>query len=343
MTIQILLRYIIFGIFLYLFFLIIARFIPSIVLAAAVAVIFYPFDQLLEKKMGIGSTAAAALSFLLAMLIIFGPVLILLGLITREALLFAHTFDPDQARELAQTFQTINIGGYEFDLASYQEQLVAFVKKAGESASQIAAAVGANFGIFLLRFIAFALMLFYFLRDGDEIIAKLRQLVPFSRGQNDTLFQKFIGVSGTVLKGTVLSAVLSGVIAFFGFWLFGVRAPLIWALLAALLSLIPTIGPLFIYAIGAIIIGVLSGWGIALGFVGYFITLELILLQNVIKPKFLDEKLSLHPILVFFALVGGIEAFGSIGIIYGPVIAILFVTLVDFIAADYKKNTKSTA
>ncbi|MFC1647801.1 AI-2E family transporter, partial [Patescibacteria group bacterium] len=104
-----------------------------------------------------------------------------------------------------------------------------------------------------------------------------------------------------------------------------------WGLLAGLLSLIPTVGVIVVYLIGTIIAGLTFGvWGV-LGFIAFYVVVEAIGMQAVLRPKMVDEKISMHPILVFFSLIGGISAFGSIGIIYGPLIMVMFISIFDFI------------
>ncbi|MFC1810290.1 AI-2E family transporter, partial [Patescibacteria group bacterium] len=172
---------------------------------------------------------------------------------------------------------------------------------------------------------------FFFLRDGSALVKRCRGLLPFTGPQNKELFEKFYNTSKTVFIGYLIAAFLSGVAAYIAFSLFGIPGAVIWGLLAGLLSLIPTVGVIVVYLIGTIIAGLTFGvWGV-LGFIAFYVVVEAIGMQAVLRPKMVDEKISMHPILVFFSLIGGISAFGSIGIIYGPLIMVMFISIFDFI------------
>jgi predicted PurR-regulated permease PerM len=166
------------------------------------------------------------------------------------------------------------------------------------------------------------------------LVTKSRALLPFTAAQNKKLFEKFFNTSKTVFIGYLISALLSGIAAYIAFTIFGIPGAVIWGLLAGLLSLIPTVGTIVVYLIGTIIAGLTFGiWGIV-GFIIYYAIIEAVLLQAVIRPKMVDEKISMHPVLVFFALIGGVTVFGSIGIIYGPLIVVMFVSIFDFIVGS---------
>ncbi len=175
------------------------------------------------------------------------------------------------------------------------------------------------------------------LLDGEDFVNYSKRISPFTKKQNDIFFKKFENVARTVFQGNLLAAVLSGLAAMIGFSIFGLQAALIWGILAGILSLVPTIGTLVVYGIGSLILSFGSPFPWILAPLLYYLFVEIGLIQSFIKPKLIDEKIKIHPILIFLSLVGGVSVFGSIGIIYGPIIVVLFITMFDFIIVTEKK------
>jgi len=199
---------------------------------------------------------------------------------------------------------------------------------------EVALGAGAAISGYILLFFVFIFLYFYFLKDGELILDKLKKLMPFEKKQNQFLMEEIEHTAKTVIVGNLGTAVISGVVAYIGFVLLGLEGALIWALLAAILSLIPTIGSLVVYIIAGLILGLLGGWYMAVALVVYYILAEVFFVQSYIKPKLVEEKFGVHPILVFFGLVGGVMIFQSAGILYGPLIVVAFVTIFDFLVDD---------
>jgi len=324
-------KYTLLIVFTFLFLLIIWPFLPAIVFAIIFAIVFTPLYKLFSEKLGWNNSLSGIVVLVLTIVFILTPILLLMGLITKEAIDFVQTFDQQGFINFILNNSIINIFGYELDLTLYTSGLLELLRNAGQLVGQNLLAVGSNVLRFIFLFFVFLFVYFFFLRDGKALVKKSRALLPFTKTQNKQLFEKFYNTSKTVFIGYLIAALLSGIAAYIAFTLFGIPGAVIWGLLAGLLSLIPTVGTVVVYLIGTIVAGLTFGiWGV-LGFVVYYVAVEAVVLQGVIRPKMVDEKISMHPILVFFSLIGGIGAFGSIGIIYGPLIVVMFVSIFDFI------------
>lgn len=331
-------KYILLGIFTILFGIIIWPFLPSIVFAIIFAIIFYPLMRFFTVKFKIPKIVSAILVFLITLIFIFTPIGVLIGLITKEALVFVQTFDQKAFWEFFDHFSGFSIFGFTLDIEQIKTGLQTVLQNAGNEIYGMTTTIGANVAQFAFLFFVFLFMYIFFLIDAEKLFKNVKRIAPFTNEQNEKLFKKFKHVSKTVFVGNVISAAISGVLAYIGFRIFNIPGALIWALLASLLSLIPTIGSFVVYALGAIIVYFLSGGYASLFVLVYYVVLEIILVQSIIKPKLVDEKIAVHPVLVFLAIVGGIHAFGSIGIIYGPLIVVLFVTMYEFIIVTQKKG-----
>ena len=187
-----------------------------------------------------------------------------------------------------------------------------------------------------MLFFVFLFLFYYFLKDGEQIVITAKKLLPFSKPQNTQLINRCKQVSETVFKGYLSIAIVSGLIAWAGFYVFQVPGALIWAILAVILSLIPAIGVFLIYLAAALITLPFAGHTTFIFLMIYFAIMELGIKENLIKPAVLDNKLQVHPVLIFFAIIGGIHTFQSAGVLYGPMIVILFISVLNFITAPSK-------
>lgn len=328
MTFQKAFQYLLLGLFTYLFIKVAWPFLPSLCFAVVFAVLLYGLQKRFSRRMSEGKSAA--LLVLLTTLGIVGPVMVLLGLITQEALIFSSEFQNSTFWKTLLEQKEWEVWGYTFSLDQVTQQVSEGLKNVSGTIYSLAKSLGGQVARLGLAFFAFLFLLYYFLRDGERLKPMLHQLLPFEKAKEEKLFARVSEMAKTVVAGTFLSAVVSGILAYIGFWAFQVPAPLIWALLATFLSLIPTIGSLLVYLLAIGIVAFDLGWMPAVGLLVYFIIFELILVQNWLKGRFLEDRLNFHPIFVFFALIGGVEAFGSMGLLYGPFIALVFLSLLEF-------------
>lgn len=327
-SINSILKFLVFGFFAYLFFLIVKPFFPSIILALALAMIFFPLKKKLKQaKMGDGW--AAFLTVVITFIFIALPLAALITLLTQEALRFAQSEHLAALQEALSHLSTWNFFGYQVDLGGLKENILSGLSSLGSYLSGKSLSILSVISNSLFLFFVFLLLYFYFLRDAETLLKNLKTLLPYTSTEQKKLTTSFHEISRTIFYGNLLSALLAGVVAYMGFLIFGFKGALIWALLAFIFSFIPTLGTLLIYMAGMLILVFTSGWLAALLMLIYFVFIELLVRENWIRGKLLEDKLNFHPILVFFAIVGGVTAFGSLGLIYGPLI-------ITFLGAFYQ-------
>lgn len=328
-SINSILKFLIFGLFAYLFFMIITPFFPSIVLALALAMVFYPLKKRL-KQVRMGDGWAAFLTVVITLLFIVLPLAGLIALLAKEALNFAQSTDLAALQEALTHLSSWNFFGYQVDLNSLKESLISGLSSVGSYLSGKSLDILSVVSNSLFLFFVFLLLYFYFLRDADHLFKNLKTVLPYTEAEQKKLITSFQQISQTIFYGNLLSALVAGVVAYLGFLIFGFKGALIWGLLAFIFSFIPTLGTLLIYVAGIAILVFTSGWLMALLMLIYFVVFELLVRENWIRGKLLEDKLNFHPILVFFAIVGGVTAFGSLGLIYGPLIITFLGTFYRF-------------
>lgn len=317
-------------IFVYLAFILVQPFIGVIVVSLVFTIIFFPLFEIFHRKWKINSSLSAFVTVLLSSLFFILPLLSLIPLLIREAIIFGKNFDMNGFLKFLQSFSDSTIFGYKLDLQFDPKSIIEAVSSIGpyiaSKGLEITSKMSTSLGIFLI----FLILYYYFLKDGELLLKIIKNILPYQKKEQSILIDSFKKVASTIFVGNLLGAIASGIIAFIGFWLFGLPSPIIWALFAILLSFIPTAGPLLLYLLGVVIIFFSGSWTLALGLSIYFIVMEMGLRENFIKPKLLDNKLSFHPVFIFFALIGGVTVFGSLGLFYGPVILTLLVSLFRF-------------
>ncbi|MBA4336261.1 hypothetical protein C0416_00620 [bacterium] len=330
-------KYFFFIILAYLFFIVVKPFLGAIILATVFAIAFFPLLKLSQKKLKLNKGVSTAIIFVLTILFIIGPIALLLGLVAKEAIIFATGPDLQALIKFVADLQSITVFGYEVSLESTKSAILGALGNIGQIVAFLGSGAFGKLLNFSFQFFVFLFLYLFLLLDGEDFVNYSKKIFPFTKKQNEVFFDKFEHVSRTVFQGNLLSAVFSAVAAIIGFMIFGLQAALIWGILAGILSLVPTIGTLVVYGIGSLILSFTSPFPWMLAPILYYLVVEIILIQSFLKPKLIDERIKIHPIFVFISLVGGVSVFGSIGIIYGPLIVVLFITMFDFIVVTEKK------
>lgn len=319
-----------------LFYQIIVPFFVPIAWAAVFAIIFYPmYEKLLARVKRKGLTAAMACIIIVGLII--GPLTYLFVAVVYQA-----------AGAVAKVNELYNSGELnqwlDFDIPMWhaaKEKLseyydisqIKFDEIAKDAINKVSGVVvnqttwivtNGTKAVFYFGLMIFAM--FYFFRDGELIMAKISRLLPLSRSQIKTAFSELRDVIQATMYGGVVIALLQGVLGGLLFVFMGISSPIFWGAVMAFLALIPLVGASIVYIPAAIIL-MLSGSmvkGIVVMAIG---TLIISQVDNVIRPLLISGKTSLHPLLLFFTILGGISLFGLLGLVVGPMIAAAFTIL----------------
>ncbi|MGZ3558043.1 MAG: AI-2E family transporter, partial [Thermodesulfobacteriota bacterium] len=185
-----------------------------------------------------------------------------------------------------------------------------------------------GFSTFVAGFFFTLLSLYYLFKDGSQLFGRLKEIVPLPCGQRDLLIQRFKDMIYATIYGGILIAIIQGFLGGLFFWILGLPSPIFWGTAMSLLSFIPIGGTALIWAPAGIIL--LIGGAVLKGLIllalGVFV---ISMVDNLLRPFFISAKTKIHPLLLFFAVLGGIQAFGLIGLVAGPLIATLFLTMVE--------------
>lgn len=187
----------------------------------------------------------------------------------------------------------------------------------------------------VLAFTVMLFLLFFFIRDGRAIARRGAALVPLDADRREELADRLASVTRAVVRGTVLTAVIQGFLVGVGFAVVGLAAPVVFAVLAAVLSVVPFGGTALVWAPAVIVLAVQGHYtqaGVLLAFGVVVSTVD-----NFLKPLLISDRTELPTLGVFIGVLGGLAAFGIIGLFLGPVVIALVLALVDFVREHKQK------
>jgi predicted PurR-regulated permease PerM len=294
-------------------------FLSAITWAMALAVVAHPLHDLLEKRSG-RPNLAALLAVVLVTMILIVPGFFLIDRAVREAAaglreLQAY-FNSDrwqaaisEQRPLGKVVAWLDAN---FDLTETVKSTAAAISK--RLPKVFAASVQS-----LVLLIIMLFTLFYFFRDRRHLIDRLIRLLPLPDGEIEMLLSATADAIHATIYGRFTVAIVQGALGGLMFGILGLRAPLLWALLMMLFSLVPMLGAFIIWVPAAIILAIQGSWvkALVLALWGAFV---IGLIDNFLYPLIVGDRLRLHSLLVFFSALGGVAAFGTSGIVLGPVV-----------------------
>lgn len=325
------------------FFSMVKIFLVPAFLAAVFAGLFYPFYnwllKLFRNKKG-WSAFVCCLILLLGLLI---PIYIVANMVSREAIWFYESAEQvvqeivDQGDQgtlgRLQNFELVK--KLNLDKINWQAELGEIAKKAASIlGTVINKASKGTFQLLTNLFLTFFAM-FYFFRDGERLIDRLKYLSPLADKYEDELMGRFVAVSRATIKGTLLIGLLKGALGAITFWIFGIRAPILWGVVMVILSVIPMVGfGLVMYPAAIVMILIGQVWqGIVMILIAAVIIANI---DNILGPRMVAREAGMHDLLIFFSTLGGISMFGVMGFIIGPIIAALFLTVLDIYSIEFK-------
>jgi predicted PurR-regulated permease PerM len=305
-------------------------------IAAALAVVLFPIYKWIRRRVTGGVSWASALITVLLFFIILGVPLYFIGakVVTEAQSLFRSLSNGGSGQQyindLVGWFRSIFPGISEAPIRDKLGDIATFLTNS--LGTIFATTIHTIFSILLIL-----LSLFYFLKDGEHFRDYLVKLSPLADRHDDQIFNKLSNAVNGVMRGYILIALAQGLLLGIGFTIFGVPNPVLWAVLAGIASMVPSIGTgivalpaiLFLFLTGNPVHGIgLMIWSIAL--VGT--------IDNILQPIIVGKNIDLPPIAVLFSVLGGVALLGVAGLIVGPLSLSLFLTLMSIYKEEYSSS-----
>jgi predicted PurR-regulated permease PerM len=310
----------------YFVFLIVEPFLVPLAWSAVLAIFFYPLHEKLLRKMK--PTPAAMTSTLGVTLLLIVPAIVVLVFTAREAL---------DATARLQTQLMVHGQGPNEGLVMHTEEWIRMrlpeswrsidmSDPVQQGAEKIASFLGARFAGLVRNLVSFFVdlfilifALFFMFRDGEEIVHGAKHLLPFDEDiQTDMLEESKELIFASVAVGLLVAAI-QGLLGGLSFALTGISSPIFWGVLIAFFSLVPVVGSALIWGPAALWLGFNGHWGRAILIVAICGGVSTIA-DNIVRPMLLRNRTRLNELLLFIGVLGGLEAFGLLGLVAGPTI-----------------------
>lgn len=328
-------------------FFILQPFLTAILAAAILAALFQGWYRSILKRTGNRPHISATLSIFLIAAIIIVPLATIFGIAVNEAnVAYDRMIAGDTSGQLTLTallekvqslpYADALLAGQSFDMTHLADTLKSFNKVILGFVQTLYQGV-AHF-IFWLIVMFFSL--FYFLIDGKKIVKYGMSVMPLRDEHEKILIDKFVSMSRATLRGTLIVSIAQGFLGGVMFAIAGVPSPAIWGLIMAVMSVIPLVGVGVVWLpAGLILLFMGQVWqGVFILALGASIISTV---DNVLGPKLVGRDTQMHPLLIFFATLGGLSFFGVPGFIIGPIIASLGLALLDIYSLEFKAQLKA--
>jgi len=324
---------------LFLSYRIVAPFLVPLAWAGVLAICFFPLHRRIRERLRWPNLAALATTLLVTAVIIV-PAVWLTGSFAAEGIEALGSLRQEwQAGRLPAVEwvrQNLPVERIEAWLANFakldpQEIEELTMKQLERLAGYLAGKAGTlarNVLVFVLDLFVVVLATFYFFRDGPQAVARLRSVVPLDEVHRERLFRTAHDVLFASVYASFLIAILQGALGGLLFWILGIRSPVFWGVVMAFFSLLPLVGAWVVWLPAAVFL--LLGGEVARGIILVVVgALVVGLVDNVMRPWLMSGRLQLNGLLVFVSILGGLVAFGAIGIIVGPMVLAIGLAVLD--------------
>lgn len=320
-------------------------FLTPVILGVAASVVAYPLYRKLSKVMGsdVGWRAnlAALFTVIILVIVIVAPLFFLINRIYIEVqtLYLALTDEAgrsvmiDNLNALSQSLSShlFNLfPAYSFDSLNITEYLKDFLVWVFGNIDKIFARVA----MMLAYTFVFLLAMFYFIRDGAFIKKKFVSWSPLLDKYDEYITSTLKKAVLSVFGGTIVVAVIQGILTGIGFFIFGIPAPAVWGAVAAIAAFIPGVGTSLVIIPGVIYLLITGNTAYAIGLLIWG-AVAVGLIDNLLGPHLINKGVNIHPFLILISVLGGLSTFGLIGFVLGPLILALLFALLEIYRTSF--------
>ena len=316
-----------------LFLTMIKQFLMAIFMAGLFSAMVSPIHQWLTPRLGGRENLASILTITGIVFLVLIPLSMLIGVVAAQAVHVGQSVTPwveSFVKEPSALTVYLEKTPYYEEILPYRDMIL---EKAGQAVGMISnllidslssmtkMTVNALFNVVIMLYV-----MFFFLTMGNVLLDKILYYLPLAHHDEERLLQRFTSVAGATMKSTLIIGILQGGLCGLAFYLAGIQGSVFWGTVMAVMSIIPAFGTAIIWG-PAVIILAMTG-----DFTGVII-LAVICgavagnLDNLLRPRLVGKDTEMHDLFVLFGTLGGIAMFGILGIIIGPIISALFITI----------------
>jgi len=282
------------------------------------------------------NVVAASLTVILICILVLGPFSYFAYLLTSElsSLVGADT----NLKDLTKIVSNPNVKPYlhkvmQFIGTDYAQMQVSLAKSLSAFGKKLIEYIPGGISDIASAVVQFAFMvfaLFFFLKDGSGLLARISEFMPFSKEHKERLITQVKDVVISTIYGGLVVALIQGLIGGTTFALLSIPSPILWGLAMSICAFIPIVGCTIIW-VPAVFYLLVKGFflkAIIMAVVGVF---GISMADNVLRPIIMRGRLRMPLLVIFFSVLGGIQFFGLIGLIMGPLVLAIFVSVIDIL------------
>ena len=317
-------------------------FLMPVFWAVVLAVLFTPLFQWFKRRLRGHGSVAAILTLLTVLLVVVAPLVLLGAAVTQEAVGVYQQVASGEI-DITAPMHTLEevlplLGRRAEELGIDFEQLRENVAASAVAVSRAVASsllgVGQQAVEFTLLLAVTLYVLFFFVRDGERLREVLIRALPLGDPRERRLLTKFAAVTRATVKGTFVIAAIQGTIGGIAFAALGLGSPLLWGVVMAVFSLLPAVGGAIVWIPAAVYLLLSGAWvkalilaGIGAGLMGT--------VDNALRPILVGRDAGMPDYMILLSTLGGLATFGFSGLVIGPVVAGLFLTIWEIFTEEF--------
>lgn len=334
----------------YACFLLFRPYVTPVVFALVGVIVFYPLHNWMRRAFR-NRTAHALVSTLISLLLTVVPLVFLFVAISNE-LTGLYKFLAAKSAGVGGIVPYLLQGSQR--LSSWASQhfsipapdlrgvLLTRIESISSTLLHFSASLVSNIFTLSADALIALLVLFFLFRDGERLLSRIMEALPMDPDRISELQNRITSAVSTNFYGNFVVGALQGTVAGISFWILGIDSPVLWGIVTAVVSVIPFVGTALVWAPAALAL-LLTGhvWkaiillGLGMAVIGT--------VDNIVRPIIVQKGVRVHPILVFFSLLGGVRLFGALGLFVGPVIVSVTAALLQMFKQDILPTTPNQA
>jgi predicted PurR-regulated permease PerM len=325
-----------------IFFAMIRSFMTALLMAAICSGLMFPLYRRFRSWLGGRRALASVATLVVFVVVLIVPLSAFFGIVTAQALEVSGAVGPwieervSQPDEIDRFIQNLP---FMDALAPYKDQIET---KVGELAGRVgqfvvARLAAATRGTVLFFFMLFVMLyaMFFFLKDGRSLLRRILYYMPLSSEDEARMVGKFVSVTRATVKGTLLIGVVQGGLAGIAFAIAGIPGAAFWGTIMAVLSIIPGVGTALVWVPAVVYLLAIGHVGAGIG-LGLWCGAVVGTVDNLMRPWLVGRDTEMPDLLILLGTLGGIVLFGAVGVIIGPIVAALFVTVWEIYGTVFK-------
>lgn len=334
--------------------LIFLPFIMPIIWAGIVALFFFPVYKRLRSVMKKHDSIASLVMCILIILFLIIPIFILMTAMTSEVIRIYNEIQENVQNGSFNIVSKLSKHPYlskytniaQDWAAKHNDTVVSFINDTAKKVSEFFISQGTsvfkNIAGFALSAALMVITMFYAFRDGEQFVGIIKELLPFKKDEANAFIKTSYDVLFATLYGNIMTGLIQGALGIVILWFLDFTAPIFWGVVLGITTFIPLIGSALVWGPASIYL-VLSGEYANAAILVAFSAIVITKVDIVLRPFFISGKTSLHSLVLIFAVLGGLNLFGFLGLIVGPLIVALCISILEGYRVHYLGGGKEGA